>query len=259
MPHTLTQKTSTSLLSAAGLALALAASGSAVAAEDIPVWTYDTSPPYVIDQDKETGLSYDFAKLLTERSDGKYLFEVEVLPRPRVDLNLTNNEEGLVLWVNNAWFEDPDKSKYLWTDTLIEGSASIVSPASKPVEYDGAESLIGMDLVGVRGHRYGPVDELVAQDKISRKDVNSEESLMHFISSERAEVSVIAYSSASYYVKALGIEDKVHFSSTPHSVFNRYALVSPALEPVHSYMETLIKDLENDSEWLELLKKYGLK
>lgn len=243
------------------LALALLAfnTKSALAAEYVPVWAYNPSPPFVLDQELETGLSYDLAKLLSERSKGQYSFEIEVLPRPRLDLNLSNNEPGVVFWVNNNWFGDPDKIKFLWSDTLIEGSASVLSPTANPVEFDGAESLIGMDLVGVRGHVYGPVDPLVEAGEISRKDVNSEESLIHFIASERAEVAIVAFSAAGYYIKDLGVEDKVHYSAKPHSEFNRYALVTSPLKHVLEYMDPVVNGFENDAEWQGLLEKYGLK
>lgn len=226
--------------------------------EVVSVWTYDTSPPFVVDLDKKTGLSYDFADLLSLKSEGKYKFVIDLLPRQRVDLSLSNNEQGVVLWVNNAWFDDADKSKYLWTSALIKGSASVVSPASAPVEYTSPESLSGMDLVGVRGHRYVGVDDLIASGEIQRNDVASEENLMHFISSARADVAIVANVPASYYAASLGIADKIHFSKVPHSYFDRFALVTPSAKQVYEFIETQVVGLENDPLWRGLLTKYGL-
>lgn len=227
-------------------------------AESVPVWTYHTAPPYVVDQESESGLTYDFADLLTARSNGKYEFEVEVLPRPRVDAHLSNKDQGVVFWVNNKWFKDPEKSKYLWSSAIISGSASVISPKSNPVEYERPESLLGKELAIVRGRRYVGVDELVEQGLISRKQVNSEESLVRFISGDRAEVSILAQSSASYYVNKLGLEEKVHFSTKPHSQFDRYVLVAPTMEHVLDFIESTAKGLDRDVQWEEILKKYGL-
>ncbi|MEP3056133.1 hypothetical protein [Ascidiaceihabitans sp.] len=52
----------------------------AAQAETVRVWVYHNFPPFVIDVDNQSGLSYDFARELTVRSDGQYDFVVEVLP-----------------------------------------------------------------------------------------------------------------------------------------------------------------------------------
>ncbi|CAN0323438.1 unnamed protein product, partial [Chrysoparadoxa australica] len=40
-------------------------------AHDITMWVYHNFPPFVVDEDSRTGMSFDLAQMLTDRSEGR--------------------------------------------------------------------------------------------------------------------------------------------------------------------------------------------
>lgn len=227
-------------------------------AEVVPVWTYHATPPFVVDEQKKTGLSYDLAKLLTERSEGKYDFYVEVLPRVRLDERLLSGDPGIVFWANAVWFGDKDKSQYLWSSAIMQGRNVVISPISNPLEYDNAYSLIGKDFVGVRGHHYQYVDALVEQGKINRMDVISQQAALLSIASGHTEVSILANYTAIYYAEKLGLGDKIHFSSRSHTHYKRHILVQPQLRAVFGFVEKFATESTGNAQWQTLLENYRI-
>lgn len=229
---------------------------SAAFAEVVPVWIYHATPPFVVDEQKKTGLSYDLANLLTERSEGRFEFHVEVLPRVRLDKRLSSDVPGIVFWANNVWFGDKDKNQYLWSSAIMQDENAVISPASKPLEYESAGSLIGKDFVGVSGHHYQHVDALVKQGKINRMDVISQEAALLSIASGHTDVSILANCTAIYYSKNLGLGEKIHFSSNPHSYHQRHILVQPQLQAVFGFIEKFAIESADNAQWQALLENY---
>ena len=82
----------------------------------IPAWSYYKNPPFVTAE--QQGLTYDFIELLNKYSQGKYHFDLGLLPRTRIDKHLANKDIGIVLFVNWLWMGDKQKTKYLWSPPL---------------------------------------------------------------------------------------------------------------------------------------------
>ncbi len=232
--------------------------GSLKAAERVDVLEYYTAPPFVIDRHYELGLSYDLARLLTEMSEGRYNFIVDVIPRPRLDQRLTARKPGVVFWANPKWFGDAEKTRYQWTGVLLRDSNSVISPRSNPIEYTGAESLVGKDLVGIRGYYYTEVDPFVESGMINRVDVNSEEAAVKFVANGRADVTMFSETSARYFAKKFQLENFVHFSLKNHSDFERFILVQPFMPEVFDYVNSVVSTLPENEKWQEIISGYGL-
>ncbi len=227
-------------------------------ADEIEVWEYHSTAPFVIDADTEQGLSYDLARLLTKNSGGRHIFSVELLPRLRLDKRLQEGLPGVVFWANNHWFADPDKSKFRWSSPILSGKNLVLSPASNPVEYVDARSIANMDLIGVRGHVYSGVDERLAELNIRRKDVSTEEAAIEFISVKPDGALIISNLAASYFLKDLQLKNKIHVSKLPHATYDRYVLVQPDLGSAYQTIEAYVSGLASDPEWAQILAKYGL-
>ena len=140
----------------------------------IQVWSYHNFPPFVVDLEERQGLTFDLARAMEELSDGRYRFEVAILPRPEINQRLAKGTLGIVLWVNPVWFADRERIKFLWTRAIMTDGSGVISPRRKPVRYNGPASIIGLHLIGVKGHRYAGADELVAQGVVRRTDLASE-------------------------------------------------------------------------------------
>ncbi len=217
--------------------------------KQIPVWEYYTSPPFVIDAAREIGISFDFAQMLTEQSQGRYEFVVELMPLARIINYLETGEPGVVFWANNHWFDDPDMNKYSWSDTIFRDESSVISPKSSPIEYTGTESLVDKEFVGIRGYYYVEIDPLVEQGIISRRDAVSEEAAIKIIATERGDATIFSQRAALYYQRKYNLANSLHFSSTPHYRFNRYVLIQPALNDVKNYINTVIASLDELPAW----------
>ena len=227
-------------------------------ARDVSVWVYHNFPPYIVDMGREEGISFDLVRYLNDRADGAFTFHVEVLPRLRLNYRLNLEVPGIVLWANPAWFGDKEQTRYLWTSPILADSNVVISPRNSAFEYAGPDSLANMSLVGVRGHSYPGVDDLVADGRVVRFDVSAENHLMHFIATGRGDVAIIADSAARYHVKRYGLEDAVHFSETPHSRYSRNILVQPQLEDVHVFLQDTLPNLIASKDWSATVRSYGV-
>ncbi len=222
-------------------------------AETVTVWVYHNFPPFVIDEDARTGMSFDLAEMLTRRSGGRYQFDVVVLPRQRLNDQLAFGAPGIVLWANPLWFGDADRVNYRWSNPLLNDSNDVISPRTDPFTYAGPTSLDGSMLVGVKGHRYPDVDHLVTAGRVERMDVSSEAALVQFIASGRGNIGIVAHSAAVYYVQSYGLKDQVHFAPAPHSTYQRFILVQPKLTDVHAFIQETLPMIAQSEDWRALL------
>ncbi|MEO0915042.1 MAG: hypothetical protein AAFY59_18995 [Pseudomonadota bacterium] len=227
-------------------------------AEEVTVWVYHNFPPFIVNEGTQEGLSFDLARLLTRGSEGRLTFQVQVLPRKRLNQRLAAGRPGIVLWANSAWFGDRPETRYRWTRRLISDSNVVISPATAPVDYAGPHSLSGMTITGIRGHRYPGIDMLVEAGYITRINFNTEGQLVRFIGSGRGGAAIIARSAAQYFTRTFGLEDDIHFASQPHSSYERRILVQPQLGNVHTYIERILSDADANRRWRQLVEGYGL-
>ena len=225
--------------------------------EPVEVWIYHNFAPFVIDGPNQQGLSFDLARRLTDMSEGRYSFDVYVLPRGRINLRLSEGMSGFVFWGNPAWFGDSKQETYFWSQPLLRGQSVIISPSATPVDYETPASLTGARLAGIRGHRYVGVDELVEAGEASRYDVSDEAGLVKFIASGRAEAAVIARSAVEYLTAKYDIEDQIHVAPVPHSEYERHILAPKSMEAAFVFTQEAIEELTDDPQWRDLLASYG--
>lgn len=222
-------------------------------AETVRVWVYHNFPPYIVDSAEKTGLSYDLAQELTKRSGGVYEFDVAVVPRARLNVQLEQGDAVVVFWVNPIWFGDTEETKYLWSSDVTSASSVVISNADDPVVYDGPRTLLGMELIGIAGHRYSGIDELVNQNLMTRKDLHAESSAVQFIAAGRGRIAIIERATAEYFVREMGLEQLVHFSAQPHATYTRHVLVQNNRPALHSFIDQALDDLRTSETWQEVL------
>lgn len=243
------------MLRRAVLAVAMMVAGAGQAlAEDVSLITYHGFAPYVAEE--KAGLTYDLADYLSRKSGGAYTFTVQVMPRKRLDEELSGAKPVVVPWVSPAWFGDADMTKYKWTGAVVQDSNAVISPKAKPVEYTGPDALSGLKLGGVAGHKYAGVDPLVEAGKITREDANSELVNLKKVAAGRVDVTLMAESGARYMAKKEGVADQIHFSGTPHSKYERRVFVSGNDAKLADYVTKTVNGLAADPEWQKIAAKY---
>lgn len=238
--------------------LGLMALGTQAKARDVPVWVYHNFSPFIVDAEAQSGISYDLVNHLNALADGAFEFKVNVMPRARLNHMLAKDEHGVVLWANPIWFGDKDQTKYNWSEAIVEERSAVISPATAPFEYDGPASMIGRRLIGVRGHRYSGIDDLVENGSVNRFDVVSENQLLMFVASARGETAIISEPAAQFFVNRMNLTDKVHFSRNPHATYTRHVMVQTDSDELAAFVKDAVAALKTNSEWAAQLSSHSL-
>ena len=230
---------------------------SSTAAEQIPIWSHYDSPPFGVSEDK-SDLTNFLARYLSNNSDGKWTFVAKYLPRARLNKYLEEKQKGIAIWANPVWFGDKDEKRYDWTNSVVQGKNEIVSLQDSPVPYQEPSSLSGKRFGGVRGHRYIGIDDLVKSGKINRKDSTAFEKNFLKLLNKRVDVILIPRGELFYLMKKNKAEDMVFIASKPHHVYERKVLVTKNLPGVRDFINLQLKSMQNNSDWVNLLKNAGL-
>ncbi|MGK0289360.1 MAG: polar amino acid transport system substrate-binding protein [bacterium] len=103
---------------------------------------------------KKKGFTYDFVRLMNKAGKNKYRFQLEVLPRVRINRFLKKKKLGVILFVNPKWMKDSKRKKYFWTREFLRDQNMVILHRGKKIRYSGVSSLHGFILGGVSGRRY---------------------------------------------------------------------------------------------------------
>jgi polar amino acid transport system substrate-binding protein len=237
---------------------------SAYAVKIIKLWTYYDYPPFITDIAAKRGLTYDFADFLGKhpKNKGRYQFDVQILPRKRIDTYLMEGKQGIVVWTNPLFFDDQAKLKYRWTTALWSDSQDVISLVEKPVEYSGAaSSLFGLRIGGVLGHNYIGIQKEMDEKLILRNDVLRDEVNIQHLLHKWIDALLIARSTMNIYEKELRLKGKIHYSKIPLNRYTRHLLLQRSLEEdLYVFLQQVIDSgsLPEKKSWQMLLQKYEI-
>ncbi|WP_163833720.1 substrate-binding periplasmic protein [Spartinivicinus ruber] len=231
---------------------------SRAAEQPIIIWTYYSSPPFSINNEKREGLTYDFVDLLNKLSPGELTFLAHYIPRNRLDELLQKRNDGIVAWVHPAWFNDKHKQKYLWTPPLIQDTNEVISLVKNSISYKGPESLTGLQLGGVFGHVYSGLEESIKQGAIKRLDVASFSQTLKILIAGRVDFVIIPNNTIRYLAIDMGVSHQICYSTTPHSLYTRHILVQKGQQSAYPFLVKTIENLANNQQWQALLQRYHL-
>jgi polar amino acid transport system substrate-binding protein len=234
---------------------------SGYAQREVLAWTYHLIPPFILDRDNQQGLSYDLLELfnLHPENRGRFRFRLVYQPRKRLDLNLQRRQVELLLWVNPVFLDAAHCARSRWTPALLQDQQEFLSRAGQPFDYDGPASLHGRTLGGVLGHRYQPIEADIDRGLIQRKDVLQGEQNLNKLLSKRLDLILLPRSTALFYSRRMGLNERLHFSAKPLNSFSRHLLLQPSLDrDVAEFVTNAVASLEHNPEWRRLLQRYGL-
>jgi polar amino acid transport system substrate-binding protein len=203
-------------------------------------------------------LTYDLAEFLSRNSDGRYQFQVTLWPRNRLSQILNQGDEVVVPWTQPAWFKDPQRERYLWTDGYFPGRNAIISSVGRPIDYAGPKSLEGLSLVGLRGGRWPQFEQLIEQGKIERVNTSSYLAAMKMAALGRADAALVPSLVARYLMaNDASVKGMLYLSPTPSSRYHRHFLIN-GRQDVRDYLQTQVPILLNSGVIDRLLKHYGM-
>ncbi|MBE9610941.1 MULTISPECIES: diguanylate cyclase [Chitinilyticum] len=182
----------------------------------------NSTPPFVTTG--QSGLSADFTALLNRHLGGKYRFQLDILPRKRIDYLLAQpGWQGIVLWNSPDWHTPAYRMQFVWSKPLLDDEDLLLSPRSAPLEWHGPESLHGKVLGGVRGYRYRDVEPAIAAGQIRREDTGNEYNNYRKLVAARVDALFSARSTFLYFQKIQpDLTEKLYVSSRPRLHFQRH-------------------------------------
>lgn len=232
------------------------AAGAAAAETSVGIFTYHTHPPFVTG--KGQGLTYDLARYLSDKSDGRYAFKVSEMSRPRLNKSITKEQSAIVPWVSPVWFGDKEETKHTWTaGALMTDGNAVVTRSDTALDYNGPASIDGMVLGGLKGHRYSGLDDYIEQSASTRRvDADSHTANFRKLLNKQTDVMLIPKSGALFVIKQKQIEDQVYISPTPHSSYARRVMVLAGQGELKAYLDSILAGLDDDPAWKEIMSAY---
>lgn len=215
----------------------------------VTLWNYHDFPPFAREGAKPD-LSKNLAQWLTQKSGGRFEFQVNTIPRKRLDLLLEEGKSGVVLWVNPEWFRVTDGDPFLWTSALVQDANAVVSHRNSAFEYKGPRSLHGKSVVLVSGYDLPALTEMAQKGDITLVRVSRELSAMSMLLSDRpVDVAIVSGLGAQHIGAQLESADKLHVSEQSHNQFGRHLMITPDLPEVADFLQQAVSQLRGGDEW----------
>ncbi len=222
-------------------------------AEPLVVYNSYLSPPFVIG---DGGFAADTVNYLNRKLDGK--FELKLTNTQRAKLNFTALDnatfKGAVLFMAPIFVSDTNKTKYNWTDAIVQDANVLAYPLGKNFDYTGLESLDGKTLLCVQGYKFPGLDE---RTTVKRQDGVSEEANIKKLLAGQGDVSMMAKSIFNYFSNQPEFKGKIAIASKPYATFARYILVGKANPELYAALNGVVKGMSSDPDWKAIEKKYS--
>ncbi|WP_085907135.1 substrate-binding periplasmic protein [Kiloniella majae] len=225
-------------------------------AAEYEIYSYHNVPPFITG--KNEGLSYDLVRYLNKHGNNKFQFKLNIIPRKRLDTLLEANSDIIVPWVSPEWFGINARSRFLWTEPLLSDGNIYFSRKDNPIDIKEMADLNSLMLGGVLGHRYAAIDKEVDKGNFARTNAPLERNLIKMLIGERADIAIMAESSARYLVWEGKLDQEIYFSPYKHSAFLRRLLISGYLPQVHLFLDDMILKMNTDPEWFAIKSRYQL-
>ncbi|MCG8313209.1 MAG: ABC transporter substrate-binding protein [Pseudomonadales bacterium] len=237
------------------LAVGLVFSQILMAADNIPLYTYNTPPPFY--PDDPGNLSSYLANFFSEASPDKK-FEAVYLPRKRLDNLITNSTwDGAIVWANPIWFNDPERHNYLWSNPIATDYNLVLSQKKLALEYEGPDSLSGLKLGGILGHVYVEFEDMIKRGNLIRENTHSYQSNLLKLKAGRVDVIFIPASSLSLLLASdPEMSHWLHIAKRPRSKFQYFLFCDNSNHELVAFINTQLKRLQSDPKWLAKIQRW---
>ncbi|MEC5161988.1 MULTISPECIES: hypothetical protein [unclassified Janthinobacterium] len=226
------------------------------AAEKVLLATYYPEGPWYYPGDRGKGINAVLANKLTGMSHGRYQFESLLVPRKRLELLLETDQLLIAVpWVHPRFFNDLERTRYLWTGPLMEDTSLIVSPMSAPLEYNGPESLRGKRFAAPAGHQFPDLQSLIASKDIVRVEVPHVGNALRMMLAERQLDFAVVDKSTLTALKSDPLIDqsRLHLAKRPRTATYERSVLVPARSPaLHAFLKQAVAELSVDDGWIDL-------
>lgn len=227
------------------------------ATETISFLTYHNAPPFIVDETKQKGLTYRLAAVLTRASGGRYRFQVEVQPRLRLNKSIQRLKSCAVPWVNPDWFPNLSPARFKWTRGYFQDKNAVISHRQNPIEYQGATSLHGLKIAGLRGGKWVGLSTSIKAGHIEKIEVSNYDMALKVLKAQRTDGAIIPQSIARHLIGQHNWQRSFYFSRHPHSLYQRHFMVCKDPE-LFSFLQEQAEKLARNPVWLYALSRYHI-
>lgn len=212
------------------------------AIQKVVLYVYHLKAPYILDVTEQTGLYFDVSDIFNRYQD-QVTFSTYFLPRKRLDKLVEAGQlDGLVLGVNPLWFNDSQKEKFIWSESIFEDVDDFVSFHKQPFEFENTSSLENKSLGGILGYHYFGIEELVEQGKLTRVNTTEEHHLLDMLIKQRLDVAIVSRSTREYLEHKNDWNGLFHVSDVPHDRYTRHIMGTKSQQEVMGMVKRLLSE-----------------
>jgi|GEM_PF-2653059 len=237
------------------LVLCLLLVASVSQAKSYKIYSYHTDAPFYL-PNQSSDLSRAWVQSFNRLNSDTQL-ELIQIPRPKLNALVKSGKPYLILWANALWFKSKDKN-IRTTDVMFWDADIWLSNKNDQVNYESPKDLIGLTIGGRTGYYYKGVNELVAQEKITRIDQSTDIKNAESLIAKKIKAFVMSRSSYLYWQTTDMDIQPFYTAISAHDAFTRHVLVSSDNQHLIALINKTIKTLKLDSDWQAKLIKWGV-
>ena len=224
--------------------------------QEVMLLTYHLKAPYIVNLGEQKGLYFDLATYLNSHSQ-HYQFKTEFMPRKRIDALLQKPFANVVVGVQPVWFK-AFSDKVQFTVPILQESDVFVSLSSSPQTDSELSSLNGKTFIGVQGYRYIKLEQAEKNGDLGRVDTLQEDSVLDMLRLGRGDFTIISKTALQYKFSHGEKADDFYIAKQPHEQVMRSLMLSNDQAQLASELDTLLRQMLCDPNWIKTLQQYGL-
>lgn len=225
-------------------------------AQTYKIYSYHSDAPFHLpkeSRDLSRAWVQSFNKLNSEIQ-----LELIQITRPKLNDIVKSGESYLILWANPLWFKSKDKNVSS-TDVIFWDADIWLSNKAAPVKYETPQDLVGLTIGGRTGYYYKGVNELVAEQKISRINQDTDFKNTENLKNKKIDAFVMSRSSYLYWETTDFDIQPFYTAISAHDAYTRHILLSSDNQHLMPVLNKTIKTLKEDGIWQLQLIMWGVK
>lgn len=215
-------------------------------------------PPYtILEQDGAiNGIMVDVLEKVASATG--YHVEYLEIPRKRVDMMI---EQGLLDATPRAIEWTMEAERFLFTDPIISIRDVLFSPASKPLQFERIEELVGTRLRTHVGYRYEPLEKYFANGLIYRHDDAYEEQMLNnlIMSKRRFDAAIVDELVGYWLINENQWEGQLVASNNAIASVGYRLMFNKSFAAFVKRFNAALEDMKSNSELQTIIDKYTTK
>jgi len=230
----------------------------AAAEAPLPALNSYAQPPFVAVGDRSPGLARTLVQLLNRATSGEPGFQLDNLPRRRLELMLGNRGfAGIALFLAPEFLAPAAQQGAAWSEPVMIDENLIVS--MRPLKPSTLEELHGLRLGGIAGHIYRPLGPAIEAGQVQREDAADHISNLRKLCLGRVDFVIISRAELAGTRPHVQCAEPFRPAAFPEpQVIVRRVLVRLPDGAAASEVLDAIAGVACAPEWLQTLAQYGL-